>query len=246
MPQTPAVNFCLRGFSDDPALFIDDIHEFIGHEQCSISCFPSWGGSGGDRPLLIIETPPRFTMKNLYVRGILALRSKELRTPFKPMNIEILNPIPVQVDLRSVKKSAHVPEKEEKRLLAMIAAAHSAMAAKAIYRISYIDSRGEDSIVIEGVQFRSKVLRKHLDKVERVFPYVVTLGTGVRDLEEASGDVLEKYYLDQIGDAAVVQAREHLKNTLAKRYEHYQRKAKHFDDSRRNPSLSKSFNRLSK
>jgi len=92
------------------------------------------------------------------------------------------------------------------------------MAAKAIYRVSYIDSRGEDSIVIEGVQFRSKVLRKHLDKVERVFPYVVTLGTGVRDLEEASGDVLEKYYLDQIGNAAVVQAREHLRDTLAKRY----------------------------
>jgi len=168
--------------------------------------------------LLIIETPTRFTMKNLYVRGILALRSKELRKPFKPMSIEILSPIPVQVDLRSVKKSAHVPEKEEKRLLALIAAAHSAMAAKAIYRVSYIDSRGEDSIVIEGVQFRSKVLRKHLDKIERVFPYVVTLGTGVRDLEEASGDVLEKYYLDQIGNAAVVQAREHLRDTLAKRY----------------------------
>jgi len=134
------------------------------------------------------------------------------------MNTEILNFIPVQVDLRSVKKIAHVPEGEEKRLLALIAAAHSAIAAKAIYRVSYIDSKGEASLVIEGVQFRSKVLRKHLDKVERVFPYVVTLGTGVENLEKTSGDVLEKYYLDQIGNAAVVQAREHLKNTLAKRY----------------------------
>jgi hypothetical protein len=157
-------------------------------------------------------------MKNLYVRSILALRTNEIRTPFNPMSIQILSPIPVQVDLRSVKKSAHVPEKEEKRLLALIAAAHSAMAAKAIYRVCYIESRGEDSIVIERVQFTSKVLRKHLDKVERVFPYVVTLGIAVETLAEASGDVLEKYYLDQIGNAAVVQAREHLKSTLAKRY----------------------------
>ena len=134
------------------------------------------------------------------------------------MNVEILSPIPVQVDLRSVKKSVRIPEKEEKRLLALIAAAHSAIAAKAIFRVSYVDSRGEDVVVIDGVQFKSKVLRKHLDKVERAFPYVVTLGAGLEDLEAASGDMLEKYYLDQIGNAAVVQAREHLKITLAKRY----------------------------
>jgi hypothetical protein len=68
------------------------------------------------------------------------------------------------------------------------------------------------------VRFRSKVLRKHFDKVERVFPYVVTAGTGVEELEKASGDMLEQYYLDVIGNAAVVNAREYLKNRLAKRY----------------------------
>jgi len=62
------------------------------------------------------------------------------------------------------------------------------------------------------------VLRKHFDKVERVFPYVVTLGSGVEALEKASGDAVEKYYLDLIGNAAVVKAREHLKDTLGKRY----------------------------
>ena len=134
------------------------------------------------------------------------------------MSLEILSPIPVHVDLRSIKKSTHVPEGEEKRLVALTEAAQSVMAAKAIYRVSYVDSRGEDSVIIDGVPFKSKVLRKHLDKVERAFPYVVTLGSGLEGLEAASGDVLEKYYLDQIGNIAVVQAREHLKNTLAKRY----------------------------
>ena len=134
------------------------------------------------------------------------------------MSLEILSPISVQVDLHFVRKRAHVPEKEEERLLALIASAHSAMTARAIYKVSYVDSRGEDFVVIDGVHFKSKVLRRHFDKVERAFPYVVTLGAGWEELEAASGDVLEKYYLDQIGNAAVVQAREHLKNTLAKRY----------------------------
>lgn len=134
------------------------------------------------------------------------------------MKIEVLSPIPLQVDLLSVKKGAHVPEKEEKRLLTLMDSARAAIAARAIYRVSYIDSRGEDFVVIDGVPFRSKVLRKHLDAVERAFPYVVTLGAGLDELEASSGEVLEKYYLDQIGNAAVVQAREHLRHRLAERY----------------------------
>jgi Vitamin B12 dependent methionine synthase, activation domain len=135
-----------------------------------------------------------------------------------PMSVEILNPISVQIDLRSIQKSAHVPEEEEERLHALIAAALSVIAAKAIYKLSYIDSKAEDSVIIDGVRFRSKVLYKHFEKIRRVFPYVVTIGSGVEDMEKVSRDVLEKYYLDLIGNSAVVKAREHLKNTLAERY----------------------------
>lgn len=134
------------------------------------------------------------------------------------MDMEILNPIPVQVDPGAIKKMAHLPEGEEQRLLSLIEAAQSVMAAKAVYKVSYIDAKAEDSVIIGGALFKSKVLRKHLDKVERVFPYVVTIGSGVEDLEKASGDALKKYYLDLIGNAAVVNAREHIRNTLAKRY----------------------------
>ena len=132
--------------------------------------------------------------------------------------MEILNPIAVQVDLGAIKKSAHVPEGEEHRLQSLISAAHSVMTAKAVYKVSYIDAKAEDSVIIGGVLFKSKVLRKHLEKVERVFPYVVTIGKGVEDLEKTSGDALEKYYLDLIGNAAVVKARDHLKSRLSNRY----------------------------
>ena len=134
------------------------------------------------------------------------------------MIMKILNPIAVQVDLGAIKKSAHVPEGEAQRLQSLISAAHSVMTAKAVYKVSYIDAKAEESVTIGGVQFKSKVLRKHLDKVQRVFPYVVTIGTGVEDLEKTSGDALEKYYLDLIGNAAVVKARDHLKSRLVNRY----------------------------
>jgi len=135
------------------------------------------------------------------------------------MRMEILNPIPVDVDLRSIEKSAHVPGGDQaKQVLSLITAVRSGMAAKAVYKVSYIDSKEEDSVTIDGIPFKSKVLRRHFEKVERVFPYVVTIGTGIEDLEKSSGDALEKYYLDLIGNAAVVKAREYLKDSLAKRY----------------------------
>ena len=80
---------------------------------------------------------------------------------------------------------------------ALIEASHSVMAAKAIYKVSYIESRAEDSVILDGVRFRSKVLRKHFDKVERVFPYVVTIGTGVedygKDFRRCAGEILSRF-----------------------------------------------------
>jgi hypothetical protein len=165
----------------------------------------------------LIDQPMDYPLDRKPPPGI-SVVTKQISMSCDPISMEILSPIPVQVDLLSIKKSAHTPEGEEERLLALLTAAHSVMAAKAVYRVSYIELRREDCVVIDGVTFRSRVLRKHFDKVERVFPYVVTLGSGVEALEKASGDAVEKYYLDLIGNAAVVKAREHLKDTLGKRY----------------------------
>ena len=132
--------------------------------------------------------------------------------------MEILTPIPVQVEPGHIQKIGHIPEVEGQRLESLISAVHSVMDAKAVYKVSYIDSKTEDSVTIGGFLFKSKVLRKQLDTVERVFPYVVTIGNGVEKLQKASGDMLEKYYLDLIGNAAVVKAREHLKRRIADRY----------------------------
>lgn len=133
--------------------------------------------------------------------------------------MEILDPIPVELDVRSIRKSAHVPGGDaDKQVLSLIAAVRSVISPRAVYRVSYIDSRAEDVVTIGGVSFKSKVLRRHFERVERVFPYVVTIGAGIEGLEKACGDALEKYYFDLIGNAAVVKARDYLKESLAKRY----------------------------
>jgi hypothetical protein len=57
-----------------------------------------------------------------------------------------------------------------------------------------------------------------LEKVGRVFPYVITIGTGLEQKADASKDLLEKYYLDQIGNIALSKARKHLENYLCSKF----------------------------
>ncbi len=69
---------------------------------------------------------------------------------------------------------------------------------KALFKEAFIDEKGHDYVVIDGVTFKSRVLRVNLDGVNRVFPYVVTAG---RELDEWSNSVdgmLEQYWADQI------------------------------------------------
>ncbi len=89
---------------------------------------------------------------------------------------------------------------------------------KILYRISYIEGRDEESVEIDGHTFTSMVLKKNLDNVERVFPFIVTLG---RDLEEKSSsmdDLLEQYYLETAADIALSLGKQHLEKHIAKHY----------------------------
>jgi hypothetical protein len=63
---------------------------------------------------------------------------------------------------------------------------------KALYKVSFIDEKGVDSVTIDGVRFTSLALRKNLDAVERVFPYIATCGTEMDDIEIEQGNLQTK------------------------------------------------------
>ncbi len=77
---------------------------------------------------------------------------------------------------------------------------------KAAYRVAYIDSRSTDTVVIEGVTFKSRVLRVNTDGAQRVFPYVATCGLELDDWSRSVGDLLAAFWADAIKEAAVIAA----------------------------------------
>jgi hypothetical protein len=92
------------------------------------------------------------------------------------------------------------------------------ISAKAVYSVCYIEQKLDDTVIIDGIRLRSRILRRNLEKVGRVFPYVITIGTGLEQKADASKDLLEKYYLDKIGNIALSEVRNRLEEHLCSRF----------------------------
>jgi hypothetical protein len=96
----------------------------------------------------------------------------------------------------------------------LVASAQGVLQPKAAFRASYVDEKGEDGVVIDGVSFRSRVLRRNLEGIGRVFPFVMTVGEAFDKTIDQTSDLLEKYLLDEIGNLALREARRQFEDRL--------------------------------
>ncbi len=87
---------------------------------------------------------------------------------------------------------------------------------KAIFEVAYIKERAEEKIKIGEKFFESRVLRKNLEDVERVFPYICTCGDELEELQQNTDDYLEEYWIDALKEMSLKAARnflqEHIKD----------------------------------
>ncbi len=72
---------------------------------------------------------------------------------------------------------------------------------KAIYKLAFVESRGTDTVVVDGLTFTSRVLRVNLDGLNRVFAYVCTAGREVAAWAGRQEDPLARYWADAINEA---------------------------------------------
>lgn len=93
--------------------------------------------------------------------------------------------------------------KEVDDLKRMANEAHVVGRPKALYRVSFIDSKGEDHVVIDGITLKSRVLRVNLDQAHRVFPFVATCGRELDDWSNSIPDMLRRYWAEMIKEMAL-------------------------------------------
>ena len=134
--------------------------------------------------------------------------------------MRVLDNIPIQLDLEEVKGQLRLNTKagSSSDVRELVGIAESLIQAKAVYEVSYIGQRGEDTVEVNGVTFTSRVLRVNLDKVERVFPFIITIGKVLEHEASSCNDLLRQFYLETIGDMALRFSRQYLEEYLKRHF----------------------------
>lgn len=89
---------------------------------------------------------------------------------------------------------------------------------KALYKVAFIESKGDDYVVVDGTTLTSRVLRVNLEQAHRVFAYVATCGTELEDWSSSIDDMLQRYWGDTIKEMALRVAIRAMNEHLVDRY----------------------------
>jgi len=142
-----------------------------------------------------------------------------LRNQNRGLLLEKLESISINQDIEEIRRRLHMKGGEDWcHVETLIEIAQPLIEPKAVYRACYIEAKLEDAVIIDGIRLTSCVLRKQLDKVERAFPYVISIGNQLEKKASNCNDILDQYYLDTIGNVALSTVRKYLESYLQSKY----------------------------
>lgn len=134
--------------------------------------------------------------------------------------MEAIVDIPFTLDTESLMKRVHIEpgSDDEKDFLALAETAQKVGKPKALYTEAFIDAKSTDAVTVANTTFTSRVLRRNLDEVERVFPFIATCGKEAAEIELPPGDFLIEFWLDTIKASLLGFAGAHLSELLDRKY----------------------------
>jgi hypothetical protein len=136
------------------------------------------------------------------------------------MECVVLDPLEYRIDLTSLLAKLHLKEGSAHvtKVEGLIREAEAIARPRAIYRMAFIESRGDQHVVAEELRFESRVLKVNLDNLHRFFAFVVTSGRELDAWVNAKTDLLERFWADAINQAVVISARSFLDRHLQERF----------------------------
>jgi hypothetical protein len=125
----------------------------------------------------------------------------------------ILDPVEIAAGLRfDPARKAFVSLEE------LVALAQGLIHPRGCYHAAFVEARGERTVELGGIAFHSRILSGNLGGVNKVFPYIVTVGHDLERTAAAQGDLVKQYYLEEIANIALEHAAVWLAGYLESRY----------------------------
>jgi len=116
------------------------------------------------------------------------------------MNKFLLDNLEFTVDLDQLFRVIRMDQADDDAdtVIKMAEEAQSIARPKALYKVAYVEEKGDNFVVIDGEKFISRVMSVNLKDVHRVFPFVATCGTELEEWSSSIDDMLESYWADAI------------------------------------------------
>ncbi|MGE5601409.1 MAG: vitamin B12 dependent-methionine synthase activation domain-containing protein [Nitrososphaerales archaeon] len=123
--------------------------------------------------------------------------------------MNVLDNLPFQIDVPALLQNMRVRpgSRHEAEILDLVKQAEVIARPKAAFKLVFIEGKGSDTVRAEGIEFKSRVMRVNLDKLERFFAYVCTSGVELQGWADSySNDLLAGFYADAINQAVLKSA----------------------------------------
>ena len=131
-----------------------------------------------------------------------------------------MNDFAVELSLEKTLGRLKIDEKRSRALGAesVFRTAATLIHPRVIYTTAYVNKRSSNKIEIDSTQFTSRVLAKNLEQIERVFPYVLTIGDTLENRARSSQSIAAQLILEAVGDLALGSALEHVQRRISAQY----------------------------
>ena len=132
--------------------------------------------------------------------------------------ITCLDKMPFAPDAAHLMEQLHLDADtpEAAGFIALLERLKAAARPRALYSVAFIDSRDEESVTVDGVVFKSRVLSRNLALLHRVFPYIASCGPEMDAAVDAGGDYLVQFWIDAVKTEALTVARDFLVDHLSR------------------------------
>ena len=124
-------------------------------------------------------------------------------------------------DLAALAKNLHIEEDDGQmdELAELVSSAAAVARPRALYKLVFVEERGEDYIVLDSVRFTSRVLAVNVQQTDRAFATLATCGVELEQWADQLTDPLYRYWSENIRLQALAAATAALQKDVDVRYQ---------------------------
>ena len=124
----------------------------------------------------------------------------------------VLDTIPFSSDFENLMKQVRVKRGSRyfEDLVSLWHEAQIITGPKALYKPAFIETGGEDQVIVDGTPLKSRVLKVNLQNAHRAFPFVATCGMELDNWAKSLKDMLHSFFAETIKQMALTAALHYL------------------------------------